>query len=74
MASYTGKGAPSIGTIYISNLPEGTDDTMLAEYFGTFGLLKKDRRTGRPKIWLYHDKMTSPRVMPQLPMRTVMPI
>ncbi|KAJ6726744.1 hypothetical protein OIU79_004805 [Salix purpurea] len=65
MASYTGKGAPSTGTIYISNLPEGTDDTMLAEYFGTFGLLKKDKRTGRPKIWLYHDKMTSPRHNPR---------
>ena len=40
MASYTGKGAPSNGTIYVSNLPEGTDDSMLAEYFGTIGLLK----------------------------------
>ena len=40
MASYTGKGAPSNGTIYVSNLPEGTDDSMLAEHFGTIGLLK----------------------------------
>uniref|UniRef100_A0A6M2E7X1 Transcription initiation factor TFIID subunit 15 n=1 Tax=Populus davidiana TaxID=266767 RepID=A0A6M2E7X1_9ROSI len=59
MASYTGKGAPSNGTIYVSNLPEGTDDSMLAEHFGTIGLLKKDKRTGRPKIWLYRDKMTN---------------
>ncbi|KAJ6720752.1 TRANSCRIPTION INITIATION FACTOR TFIID SUBUNIT 15 [Salix viminalis] len=59
MASYTGKGAPSNGTIYVSNLPEGTDDSMLAEYFGTIGLLKKDKRTGQPKIWLYHDKVTN---------------
>ncbi|KAL3581802.1 hypothetical protein D5086_016134 [Populus alba] len=50
---------PSNGTIYISNLPEGTDDIMLAGYFGTIGLLKKDKRTGRPKIWLYRDKMTN---------------
>lgn len=40
MASYAGKGDPSNGTIYISNLPEGTDDIMLAGYFGTIGLLK----------------------------------
>ncbi|KAG6765576.1 hypothetical protein POTOM_029624 [Populus tomentosa] len=59
MASYAGKGDPSNGTIYISNLPEGTDDIMLAGYFGTIGLLKKDKRTGRPKIWLYRDKMTN---------------
>ncbi|KAL3581798.1 hypothetical protein D5086_016130 [Populus alba] len=59
MASDAGKGDPSNGTIYISNLPEGTDDIMLAGYFGTIGLLKKDKRTGRPKIWLYRDKMTN---------------
>ncbi|XAR53208.1 hypothetical protein NMG60_11021664 [Bertholletia excelsa] len=59
MASYPGKGAPSNGSVYICNLPPGTDETMLAEYFGTIGLLKKDKRTGRPKIWLYRDKVTN---------------
>ncbi|KAF5450062.1 hypothetical protein F2P56_030441 [Juglans regia] len=59
MASYTGKGAPSNGSVYICNLPDGTDENMLAEYFGTIGVLKKDKRTGRPKIWLYRDKVTN---------------
>uniref|UniRef100_A0A7N1A5S8 Uncharacterized protein n=3 Tax=Pentapetalae TaxID=1437201 RepID=A0A7N1A5S8_KALFE len=59
MASYSGKGGPANGSVYVCNLPEGTDETMLAEYFGTIGLLKKDKRTGRPKIWLYHDKVTN---------------
>uniref|UniRef100_A0A5B7A261 Putative transcription initiation factor TFIID subunit 15 n=1 Tax=Davidia involucrata TaxID=16924 RepID=A0A5B7A261_DAVIN len=59
MASYSGKGAPSNGSVYVCNLPPGTDDNMLAEYFGTIGLLKKDKRTGRPKIWLYRDKVTN---------------
>ncbi|KAI8538519.1 hypothetical protein RHMOL_Rhmol09G0109600 [Rhododendron molle] len=58
MASYSGKGAPSNGSVYICNLPPGTDEDMLAEHFGTIGLLKKDRRTGRPKVWLYRDKVT----------------
>ncbi|KAF7131693.1 hypothetical protein RHSIM_Rhsim09G0072300 [Rhododendron simsii] len=58
MASYSGKGAPSNGSVYICNLPPGTDEDMLAEYFGTIGLLKKDKRTGRPKVWLYRDKVT----------------
>lgn len=40
MASDLGKGTPSIGSIYVCNLPHGTDETMLAEYFGTIGLLK----------------------------------
>ncbi|XP_010688767.2 transcription initiation factor TFIID subunit 15 [Beta vulgaris subsp. vulgaris] len=59
MASYAGKGVPTNGSIYVCNLPEGTDDNMLAEFFGTIGLLKKDKRTGRPKIWLYRDKVTN---------------
>ncbi|XP_022733920.1 transcription initiation factor TFIID subunit 15-like isoform X2 [Durio zibethinus] len=59
MASNSGRGAPTNGSVYVCNLPEGTDETMLAEYFGTIGLLKKDRRTGRPKIWLYRDKATN---------------
>ncbi|WCJ28554.1 TBP-associated factor 15 [Euphorbia peplus] len=59
MASYSGKGAPTNGSVYVCNLPLGTDENMLAEYFGTIGLLKKDKRTGRPKIWFYRDKMTN---------------
>ncbi|CAM8935759.1 unnamed protein product [Rhodiola kirilowii] len=59
MASYSGKGGPANGSVYVCNLPEGTDEAMLAEYFGTIGLLKKDKRTGLPKIWLYHDKVTN---------------
>ncbi|OAY29064.1 transcription initiation factor TFIID subunit 15 isoform X2 [Manihot esculenta] len=59
MATYSGKGALSNGSVYVCNLPQGTDENMLAEYFGTIGLLKKDKRTGRPKIWFYRDKITN---------------
>ncbi|KAF8389576.1 hypothetical protein HHK36_024092 [Tetracentron sinense] len=59
MASYLGRGVPSNGSVYVCNLPDGTDENMLAEFFGTIGLLKKDKRTGRPKIWLYRDKVTN---------------
>ncbi|KAF5754235.1 putative RNA recognition motif domain, Zinc finger, RanBP2-type, RNA-binding domain superfamily [Helianthus annuus] len=59
MANYSAKGAPSNGSVYVCNLPPGTDEDMLAEHFGTIGLLKKDKRTGKPKIWLYHDKVTN---------------
>ncbi|CAA2992139.1 transcription initiation factor TFIID subunit 15 [Olea europaea subsp. europaea] len=59
MASYLGKGVPTNGSVYVCNLPFGTDENMLAEHFGTIGLLKKDKRTGSPKIWLYRDKVTN---------------
>ncbi|KAJ4974830.1 hypothetical protein NE237_008004 [Protea cynaroides] len=59
MASYSGSGVPLNGSIYVCNLPNGTDENMLAEFFGTIGLLKKDKRTGRPKIWFYRDKVTN---------------
>ncbi|GFQ01902.1 transcription initiation factor TFIID subunit 15 [Phtheirospermum japonicum] len=57
MAQYA--GAPTNGSVYVCNLPFGTDEDMLAEHFGTIGLLKKDKRSGRPKIWIYRDKVTN---------------
>ncbi|XP_031271959.1 transcription initiation factor TFIID subunit 15 [Pistacia vera] len=59
MTSLSAKAAFTNGSVYVCNLPQGTDENMLAEYFGTIGLLKKDKRTGRPKIWLYRDKATN---------------
>lgn len=60
-SSYSGKVArpPVNGCVYVCNLPLGTNENMLSDYFGTIGLLKKDKRTGRPKIWLYRDKVTN---------------
>ncbi len=39
MAGYMSRGPPN-GSVYVCNLPPGTDETMLADYFGTIGLLK----------------------------------
>ncbi|KAI3472101.1 hypothetical protein Pfo_029389 [Paulownia fortunei] len=50
MANYSGIGAPTNGSVYVCNLPFGTDENMLAEHFGTIGLLK---------IWIYRDKVTN---------------
>lgn len=44
MANYSGIGAPTNGCVYVCNLPFGTDENMLAEHFGTIGLLK---------VWLF---------------------
>ncbi|KAH1266038.1 Transcription initiation factor TFIID subunit 15 [Glycine max] len=56
MATNPGNHAPSNGSVYVCNLPYGTNDIMLVEYFGTIGLIKVWRR---PKIWLYRDKETN---------------
>lgn len=40
MASHLGKATPPNGSVYVCNLPHGTDENMLSEYFGTIGLLK----------------------------------
>lgn len=59
MMGYVGAAAPLTTSIYVCNLPSGTDETLLANHFGTIGLLKKDKRTGRPKIWIYRDKVSN---------------
>lgn len=76
MASYSGKGVPVNGSVYVCNLPHGTDENMLAEYFGTIGLLKvggltrKTKEQVAPRYGYTEIKsQMSPREMLQLPMR-----
>ncbi|KAI8081504.1 uncharacterized protein BX664DRAFT_340555 [Halteromyces radiatus] len=45
-------------TIYINNLPEDVTEEKLATHFGSIGILKTDRKTRKPKIWIYYDKST----------------
>ena len=76
MAGYMSRGAPN-GSVYVCNLPPGTDETMLAEYFGTIGLLKVWVVSGNifstttkfakiPYIFQisFHDKFVSSVVIP----------
>ncbi|SAM07619.1 hypothetical protein [Absidia glauca] len=46
-------------TIYINNLPSDVTEEKLAAHFGSIGILKTDRKTRKPKIWIYYDKSTS---------------
>ncbi|XP_064461451.1 uncharacterized protein LOC135371278 isoform X4 [Ornithodoros turicata] len=45
-------------TIFVSNLPEDVAESQLSEHFGSIGLIKLDKKTGKNKIWIYRDKMT----------------
>ncbi|BAT01059.1 Os07g0296200 [Oryza sativa Japonica Group] len=75
MAGFMSRGPPN-GSVYVCNLPPGTDETMLAEYFGTIGLLKVwglPRRTkglGVQKSGYIGTKLPmNQRVMRQSPMK-----
>lgn len=58
MSSYGSEGYVSEDTIFISGLPESTTEEQLNEYFGQIGLVKIDKKTRTPKIWIYKDKTT----------------
>lgn len=50
---------PDTDMVYVSGLPDGTTEEQIAEHFGSIGLLKQDKKKGKPKIWLYRDKATN---------------
>lgn len=45
-------------TIFVAGLPEDVTDIQLQEFFGAIGIIKIDKKTQRPKIWIYKDKIT----------------
>jgi RNA-binding protein FUS len=49
---------PETDTVYVSGLPPDTTESSLAEYFGSIGIIKLDKKTKNKKIWLYRDKGT----------------
>lgn len=48
----------SYTTVYIAGLPPGTDEAAIAEYFGSIGVIKMDKKAGKKKISMYRDKAT----------------
>ncbi|XP_055613426.1 RNA-binding protein cabeza isoform X3 [Uranotaenia lowii] len=45
-------------TIFIQGMTAETTESEIEERFGSIGLIKKDKRTMKPKIWMYKDKET----------------
>ncbi|XP_061188835.1 uncharacterized protein LOC133197011 [Saccostrea echinata] len=45
-------------TIFVSGLPEDIDEDGLVQHFGSIGVIKTDKRSGKPKVWIYKDKNT----------------
>lgn len=43
-------------TVFIQNLPKDVSTSELEEKFGSIGIIKNDKKTNKPKIWIYKDK------------------
>ncbi len=43
-------------TIFIQNLPKDVTNQDLELHFGSIGIIKNDKKTNQPKIWIYKDK------------------
>lgn len=48
---------PDTDTVYISGLTN-VSEADIAEYFGSIGIIKMDKKTKTKKIWIYRDKGT----------------
>lgn len=47
---------PDTDTVYVSGLTTTVTEADIATHFGSIGVLKQDKKAGKPKIWLYRDK------------------
>lgn len=39
-------------------MEETADENEIAHHFGAIGIIKKDKKTQKPKIWIYRDKQS----------------
>jgi len=40
-------------TIFVSGLPDSADAAQIGQFFGQIGIIKRDKRSGEPKIYIY---------------------
>ncbi|KAI8434925.1 hypothetical protein MSG28_003398 [Choristoneura fumiferana] len=45
-------------TIFIQGMDPSTSEDELCTHFGAIGMIKIDKKTQRPKVWMYKDKAT----------------
>lgn len=43
-------------TVFVSGMDPEVTESEINDHFGAIGIIKKDRRTNKPKIWIYRDK------------------
>ena len=47
-----------VDTIFVTGLNEEITEDALVNHFGSIGVIKMDKRTGKPKVWIYKDKLS----------------
>lgn len=45
-------------TIFVSGMDPEITENDINDHFGSIGIIKKDKRTQKPKIWIYRNKET----------------
>ncbi|XP_071876190.1 RNA-binding protein cabeza isoform X3 [Bombus fervidus] len=45
-------------TIFVSGMDPSISEEEICQHFGAIGIIKHDKRTGKPKVWMYKDKNT----------------
>lgn len=45
-------------TVFVSGMDVEVTEDDINNHFGSIGIIKKDRRTQKPKIWIYRNKET----------------
>ncbi|XP_070503372.1 RNA-binding protein cabeza-like isoform X2 [Chironomus tepperi] len=43
-------------TVFVSGMDVEVTESEINTHFGAIGIIKKDKRTNKPKIWIYRDK------------------
>ncbi|KAL7021949.1 hypothetical protein ACKWTF_012085 [Chironomus riparius] len=43
-------------TVFVSGMDTEVTESDINTHFGAIGIIKKDKRTNKPKIWIYRDK------------------
>lgn len=47
-----------IDTVFVSGMSTEITEVEIEQHFGAIGIIKKDKRTMKPRIWMYMDKAT----------------
>lgn len=50
------KPPPPTASVYVSGFGKETKEEALLKYFGTIGVVKKHKESGKPDIFLYKDE------------------
>lgn len=45
-----------VDTVFVSGMDTDATEEDIVHHFGAIGIIKKDKKTQKPKVWIYRDK------------------